>query len=178
LPVDYLDYVIHTLDGTLFYVRGNHAEAFKLTDEGLHPATRGGINLHSRVVNFRSLLLAGVEGSGRYRPGPFQYSQLHMWWFVLSLVPALLTNRIRYGRYLDIFVTHAPPLGVNDQPDLPHRGIQAFLWLDQVFQPAYHFHGHIHLYRPDANTESRIGRTRVINTFGYRLTDLATITKG
>ncbi len=172
LPVDYLDYVVHMLDGTLFYVRGNHAEAFQITDQGIHPAKRGGINLHRHVLNFHGLLLAGIEGSGRYRPGPFQYSQVHMWLFVLRLVPALLLNRMRYGRYLDIFVSHAPPFGINDQPDLPHRGIKAFLWLDQVFQPAYHFHGHIHIYRPDAIAESRIGRTRVINTFGYRITNI------
>jgi uncharacterized protein len=91
-----------------------------------------------------------------------------MWTMVLSLVPGLILNRLRYGRYLDVFITHAPPWGVHDQEDLPHQGIKAFRWLIKNFQPAYHFHGHIHVYRPDTVTQTRLGRTMVINTYGHR----------
>jgi hypothetical protein len=124
------------------------------------------------LINFRGLLLAGVEGSLRYRPGPYQYSQGEMWWNVLTLVPGLLRNRAVYGRYLDVFVTHAPPKGIHDMPDLPHQGIDAFRWLLQVFKPDYHFHGHIHIYRPDTATETIVDGTRVINTFSFRTTVL------
>jgi len=87
---------------------------------------------------------------------------------VLSLVPKLLLNRLRYGRYLDIFVSHAPPWGIHDRPDLPHQGIKAFRWFLKTFRPAYHFHGHVHVYRPDAITETRFHQTLVVNTYGYR----------
>jgi len=87
---------------------------------------------------------------------------------VLQDAPRLLLNRLRYGRYLDIFVTHASPWGIHDMPDLTHRGIKAFRWFLLVFHPTYHFHGHIHIYRPDTVTETVFGKTRVINTFGYR----------
>jgi Icc-related predicted phosphoesterase len=86
-------------------------------------------------------------------------------------VPGMIFNRIRYGRYLDVFVTHAPPEGVHDRPDLPHQGIRAFRWLIQVFQPEYCIHGHVHVYRPDEPTETRIGPTHVVNAFGYREID-------
>ena len=87
---------------------------------------------------------------------------------IFQLLPKLLANRIRYGRFLDIFVSHSPPAGVHDLPDLPHQGIKAFHWLDRVFKPAYHIHGHVHLYRPDSVNSSLIGRTEVINTYPYR----------
>jgi Icc-related predicted phosphoesterase len=58
-------------------------------------------------------------------------------------------------------------LGIHDQPDLPHQGINAFRWLLKVFQPRYHFHGHIHVYHPDAVTETKFNQTQVINTYGY-----------
>jgi Icc-related predicted phosphoesterase len=77
-------------------------------------------------------------------------------------------NRSRYGRYLDIFLTHAPPAGIHDAPDLPHQGIRAFRWLISTFQPSYHLHGHVHVYRPDSVIETRLGKTRVINSYGYR----------
>ena len=113
------------------------------------------------------LLLAGVEGSLRYREAPFQYTQVEMWGHVLSLVPALLRNRILYHRYLDVFISHAPPWGIHDQPDLPHQGIKAFSWLLRVFRPRYHFHGHIHVYRRDIPTNTRYRETLVVNTYGY-----------
>jgi Icc-related predicted phosphoesterase len=93
-----------------------------------------------------------------------------MWQHVWSLVPALMRNKITLGRYVDIFVTHAPPRGIHDREDLPHRGIDAFRWFISTFKPAYHFHGHVHIYRPDDIVESMLDQTRVINTFGFRET--------
>ncbi len=124
------------------------------------------------MINYRGLLMAGIEGSLRYRNGPFQYSQEDMWINVFHLVPGLFFNRLRFGRFLDVFVSHSPPRGIHDQPDLPHQGIGAFRWLIRVFKPSTYFHGHIHVYRPDTETETRFGATRVINTFGYRVTEV------
>ena len=91
-----------------------------------------------------------------------------MWSMVWQVVPSLLLNRIRFGRYLDIFVTHAPPWKVNDQDDLPHQGIKAFRWLDRVFRPRLHLHGHIHIYQGYKAPQAELGSTRVINVYGYR----------
>lgn len=167
LPYHYQEYILSVLDVPLCYVRGNH-DREEYGENGYRSEPVGGIDLHRRVVRERGLLLAGVEGSLRYREGPNQYSQSEMWWHVFSLLPGMMQNKLHYGRYLDIFVTHAPPLGVHDKPDLTHRGIQAFRWLVDVFQPALHLHGHIHVYSPSERVETVIGRTRVINTYGYK----------
>lgn len=172
LPYYYQEFVISMLDVPLFFVRGNHDKVEEHNLHGPRSAPLGGIDLNRRVINHRGLLLAGVEGSIRYRNGPYQYSQREMWFNVLTLVPGLWWNRLKYGRYLDVFVSHAPPKGIHDMTDLPHRGIAAFRWLLHVFKPAYHFHGHIHVYRPDTVTETLFENTIVINTFGYRITNL------
>jgi len=164
----YLEYVLNALDISLFFVRGNHDEVVEYAVEGQRTAPHGGLDLHRRLVHHEGLLLAGVEGSLRYRPGNFQYTQAQMWGHVFSLVPGLIKNRLIYGRYLDILITHAPPDGIHDDTDLPHRGIKAFRWLIKVFQPAYFFHGHVHIYRPDTANETCIGNTQVINSFGFR----------
>lgn len=168
----YLEYVLNALNKPLFFVRGNHDKVVEYNVAGQRTAPAGGIDLHRRVVDYKGLLLAGVEGSLKYRPGVFQYSQGEMLRHVLALVPGLLFNRIRRGRFLDVFLAHAPPAGLHDRQDLPHQGIKAFNWLLRVFQPAYLFHGHIHIYRPDTETETQFGRTRVINTYSYRETKL------
>ena len=170
LPYYYLEYVLSTLDVPLFFVRGNHDKEFEHSVEGPRQAPQGGVDLHRRIVRHKGLLLAGVEGCLRYRSGLYQYNQSEMWLNALSLLPGLVYNRGRYGRWLDIFVTHAPPAGIHDMPDLPHQGIRAFRWLIDVFQPAYHFHGHVHIYRPDTVAETQYKKTQVINTYGYRET--------
>jgi len=173
----YLEYVLNALDVPCFFVRGNHDKIVEYSIEAQRTAPSGAVNLHRRVVNHNGLLLAGVEGSLRYRNGPFQYTQSDMWAHVLKLAPGLLINRMRYGRFLDVFVTHSPPLGIHDMPDLPHRGIRAFRWFIQVFQPTYHVHGHIHLYRPDTIVETNFHHTRVINGFSYRVVGFEPITR-
>jgi uncharacterized protein len=172
LPYYYLEYIGDELKTDICFVRGNHSKIEEFTTVGIHRFPLGATDLHCRVLNCKDLLLAGIEGSLRYRNGPFQYTQGEMWTLVFSMALALFSNHLRYDRYLDVFVTHAPPWGIHDQPDLPHQGIKAFLWLDKVFKPSYHFHGHTHIYRPDTERETKLGNTWVINTYGYRLTDI------
>lgn len=170
LPYYYMEYMISTLNKPLYYVRGNHApKTHEETEGGPRTSPWGGIDLHRQVKRDPSgLLLAGIEGSLLYNEGKYQYSQFDMWVMVIKMAPRLLLNRALYGRALDIFVTHAPPWEIHDEDDLPHQGIHAFRWLITTFQPALHLHGHIHVYLPQTVTETRVGATRVINTYGYR----------
>jgi Icc-related predicted phosphoesterase len=95
---------------------------------------------------------------------------------VWRLAPRLAINKMRYGRYVDIFLTHAPPLGIHNGPDLPHRGFGAFLRVMDLFNPRLLIHGHIHKsYGFSTTTETRYGKTFVINTAGYRILDTTTL---
>jgi hypothetical protein len=168
----YLEHVVSMLDVPLYYVRGNHANLVEHTRSGPKAGPRGGTDLHLRVINRHGLILAGIEGSLRYKKGPFQYSQSEMWMYVMLLVPRLLKNKAVYGRYLDVFISHAPPWGIHDKQDLPHQGIKAFRWLLEKFRPRYHFHGHIHIYRQYEQTVTKFKSTEVINTYGFAETDI------
>jgi Icc-related predicted phosphoesterase len=167
LPYYYLEYIISSLNKPLYYVRGNHSNQVEYGSGAERTEPWGAIDLHRRICREPGLLISGVEGCLRYNSGPQQYTQAQMWRHVWRLLPGLWSNRLRYGRYLDVFVTHAPPWKVHDQEDKPHQGIKAFNWLIRVFRPALHFHGHIHVYRNDAVTKSRVVATDVINSFGY-----------
>ncbi len=63
--------------------------------------------------------------------------------------------------------------GIHDKQDLPHRGIFAFRWIIEKFKPRYHFHGHVHVYRPDEPVDTMWGQTRVINAYGYKEIELS-----
>jgi hypothetical protein len=94
--------------------------------------------------------------------------QSAMWLQVFSLVPALLINKLRYGRFLDIFISHAPPWHIHDKDDPPHQGVKAFIWLLKIFKPLYLIHGHMHVYRSDEVILTRVGDSQVLNTYGYK----------
>jgi Icc-related predicted phosphoesterase len=177
LPYYYQEYIVSLLDVPLYFVRGNHDKEIEFGSSTTRSAPGGGVDLHRRVINDHGLLIAGVEGSLRYRDGPFQYSQSQMWRHVAALMPMLIKNKLMYGRYLDVFVTHAPPMGIHDQDDLTHRGIEAFRWLIKVFQPAVHLHGHIHVIVPNTITVTCVDQTTVINGYGFREIDFNELIK-
>lgn len=173
LPYEYLEYILSGLNKPLFFVHGNHDRYKRILEDDTRSFPLGGDNLHGKIIREQSLLLAGVEGSIKYnRKTRYQYTQGEMWSHVLRLVPGLLYNKLVHGRFLDIFVTHAPPRGIHEGKDWTHQGIGAFRWLINTFQPSFHLHGHVHVYRPDTIQETRLGKTLVINTFKSRITEI------
>jgi Icc-related predicted phosphoesterase len=168
LPPYYLDYLVSRLNVPLYAVHGNHDPAPPL--EGSDGFNRCGAHwIGGKAIRTSAgLLLAGFDGSLRYNRGAYQSSQTEMKSAVRGLIPRLMLNKVRYGRYLDVLITHAPPKGIHDEADRCHTGFDAFNWLIQTFKPRYHLHGHIHLYDRRAETVTRVGDTEVINVFPYR----------
>jgi len=165
LPAYYLDYLVSQFDAPLYAIHGNHDTP---------PATPGAEDFDQcgaswigrRTVRTRGgLLLAGFDGSLRYNDGAYQLTQMQMHAAVRSLVPWLWLNKLRYGRFLDVLITHAPPRGIHDRPDVCHTGFDAFEWLVRRFRPRYLLHGHIHERMPGA---TRLGMTQVMNVYPFR----------
>ena len=176
LPARYLEFLVDALDKPVYYVLGNHAEELTRAGERgkrYHPA--GAVDLGGKVVRdpTTGLIMAGVPGSPRYSDDePVQFTELQVWWMLLGMAPKLLWNRLRYGRAIDILVTHAPPRDVNDAPDPAHRGFKALRRFLRWVQPSYHLHGHVHLYDRSKSHVAEFGATTVINVFPYRMLDL------
>lgn len=168
LPSAYLEYIVSSLDKPLYYVMGNHGArgGAKLYPEGC-------INLDGRVVNHDGLLLAGLQGSRRYNDAPkFQYSENEMRAKIVLLSRQLWLNRIRYGRFLDVLVTHSPPFGIHDRSDLAHQGFKSLVGFINLYHPDYLIHGHTHLYDSRAVRQSVRGHTLIINAYGYKIIEV------
>lgn len=167
LPPYYLDYLVSKLNVPMYAVHGNHDAPPPL--EGSSGFERCGASwIGGRGIRVGGLLMAGFDGSLRYNSGAYQSSQAEMHGAVRSLVPWLFMNKVRYGRFLDVLITHAPPRGIHDEPDRCHTGFDAFNWLIHKFQPRYHLHGHIHLYDRRAETVTRLGNTEIVNVYPFR----------
>jgi Icc-related predicted phosphoesterase len=172
LTYDYLDYVATGLGAPLRAVHGNHDVPPQNLDDPTIGTWWRGIDLHGRVRSVNGVLFGGLEGSPQYSDGPFQLSELDVWLAILRMVPALIANRIRRGRFLDVLVTHAPPRGIHDQSDRAHRGFGAVRTFLRIFQPRYHLHGHVHIYDRRTTTTTQFGRTTVMNAYGSRTVDV------
>lgn len=173
MPGHVLEFIATRLTVQPVYVFGNHCEGYLRDPDGETRLPGGCINAHGRVVEVGGVLIAGFEGSARYRPGPHQYTEWQMDWLTRKLTPQLLLNRARYGRAVDILLTHAPPKGPHEGPDYPHRGLGAFNRFAETWKPKLHVHGHVHLSGANAPREYLTdGGVRVVNAYGFTLIDL------
>jgi len=182
LSLDYLDFIVSSLNKPMFYVFGNHhvpeRPHIPMLD-GADGSLDGNVwedshsHVGSRVRREEGLTVAGLGGSMRYNKGPNQFSELGMCLEIAKLLPALFLNRLLRGRFLDILLTHAPPAGIHDKPDRCHRGFRAFLWFIRKFKPRYLVHGHIHLYDLSDVRRTRWLQTEIINAYGHYVIDTA-----
>lgn len=169
LPAYYIDYVASMLGVPTYGIHGNHDGTLaRNQDADGQGADWGFHELHGRTVREQGLLIGGFDGSLRYNQGSYQFSEVQMRMAIWGMIPQLLKNKVLYGRYLDILLTHAPPRHIHDQEDRPHRGFEVFRWFLQTFRPRYHLHGHIHLYNNRTVTRTVFHETEVLNVFPYR----------
>jgi Icc-related predicted phosphoesterase len=172
LPYTYLENLLSIINVPLYYVPGNHDPIY-LPNRPLTYA-EGGLNLDLKTASAKGLLLAGLGGSIRYRPdGVNQYTQEQAFYRAYTLIFRLLVNQIRYGRKLDILITHSPPFGIHDEDSQAHQGLKALNLLIRVVRPRYHFHGHTHFYRNNLeDSVTQVGQTTVMNIFPYKVIEI------
>lgn len=184
LPMSFLGFLASSLNKPVAFVFGNHnlrelgrfqgrrSPAEQLRNAyGIPPQTYGATYIDGRIRRIKGLLIGGLGGTVRYNDGEHQFTEGQMRRRILRLLPRLLFNRVFFGRFLDVFVTHAPPRYINDRDDLPHHGFECFRWFLRVFKPRYHLHGHIHLYDLNAPRITGFEQTKVINVFSYFVLD-------
>jgi Icc-related predicted phosphoesterase len=176
LPARYLEFLADALERPVYFVLGNHMEEWTrdyATGKPYDPM--GCINVGGKVIRDSStgLVIGGLPGSPKYSgEGGQQFTEWQMSMKILRMLPALLRHRIRRGRWLDVLLSHAPARDVNDGTDVAHRGFKAIRWFLKIFKPAYHLHGHIHLYDRNIPNAVRFGNVEVINVYPYQKLDL------
>ena len=198
LPMDYVDFIVTVFNKPTYFVFGNHdLKEYHLYHKDSHIDSRYTKNYEQTIhghgatyLGFNSLvnenlcwedpetgkktplLIAGCSGSIRYNNGLCQFTDSQMKRKLLKLVPKLIYNKLKYGRYLDIFMTHASPRHIHDHDDPCHMGFECYNWFLQRFKPTYMVHGHIHLY--DLR-EERIGKyydSTVVNAYAHYVIEL------
>ena len=199
LPMDYIDFIVSVFNKPTYFVFGNHDlkeyhfyhKDSRLDSQHYTKNYEQTIHGHGAIyLGFKTfvnenllledpetgkktpLLIAGASGTVRYNNGLCQFSESQMKLKLLKMVPKLIYNKLKYGRYLDIFMTHASPRHIHDHEDQCHLGFECYNWFLQRFKPVYMVHGHIHLY--DLR-EERIGKyydSTVVNAYAHYVIEL------
>ena len=175
LPYSYLEFLVTQLCvADAFYVHGNHDKPERCSNGKTLRAPGGWINVDRSAVpaEHADLLVAGLEGSLRYKPDvPYQYTQAQMRLRAQRLILQLHLNHLFRGRYLDVFIAHAPPAGIHDEPGGPHAGFDVFLHLMRRFKPRLFLHGHVHRHGA-MPWRTRYRQTEVANIYPFRVLEL------
>lgn len=180
LPIYYLEFVADTLNKPVLYVRGNHDTEAELTSDGQRRTTpRGGYPIDDRIEHVDDILLLGLGGSIRYRPGAAQqFSETQMRTRIARLLPRLMVTRLRHGRFVDIVVAHSPPRGIGDMSDPAHTGFKAFLTLMAWLKPRYLLHGHVEPWLTNGGKERNYLNTKVINVNPVYMFEISPLNAG
>lgn len=200
LPMDYIDFIVTVFNKPTYFIFGNHnlkeyhfyhKDGQSSSSRFMSPVNENGFHgSGATYLGFKTfvnkdltyvdpvtgkttpLLIAGVSGSLKYNNGLNQYSDFQMKMKLLKMVPKLMRNKRKYGRYLDIFMTHASPRHIHDHEDPCHKGFDCYNWFLEKFQPTYMVHGHIHLYDM---REERVGKyynSTVVNAYSHYVIEL------
>ncbi len=163
LEANYLEFLVTVTNKPLFYVRGNHDDAYARRAPG------GCICLEDSVYVWHGLRIAGLGGAVRYRDGLNMYTEREMARRVWRLEP-----KVRLVGGVDILLTHSPARGIGDLEDLPHQGFECLTDALGRWRPDYMVHGHVHKgYGPCFERVRTLeSGTRVINACGYSIIEI------
>lgn len=206
LSMDYVDFIVTALGKPTYFVFGNHNlsefpyyNKFKSQDVRSQGVmcdyfsmnhAHGGDYAGNKVIRDKHLtftnskgkqsplLICGISGSRKYNNGQCQYTEFQMQRQLFALIPHLIWNKIRYGRYCDVFLTHATPRHVHDREDPCHKGFKCFNKFVKRFAPTLMIHGHIHLYDLSEERTSVYEKTTIVNAYSHVIIDLTAEDKG
>lgn len=163
----WLAFLADAFAAPLVYVRGNHDrggdwdENRPVVPDPLRP---GGVTRLAGVA-LAGLEWPNVDGTGNRRRPDLA------WRHAVRLVWTSIRRRIGGAGEPLLVISHAPPEGSGDAPDVYHRGFPAYRWLLRRLRPVLWLHGHTTTASVQT-LETRAGPTTLINVTGAVLIEL------
>lgn len=134
-------------------VYGNH-------DSGTYMPELGIMDMHLKTWSFQGVTYGGFQGCVRYKENPdaIMYTQEQARQMIAGFPP------------VDIFISHCPPRGINDEEEVAHQGFIGLReYIDQK-APKIWLHGHT--YPTEQSLVTQHGSTKIEYVFGYKLLNL------
>lgn len=134
-------------------VYGNH-------DSGMYMAELGIWDMHLKTWDFQGLKFGGFQGCVRYKQNPdaIMYTQEEA------------NHLMQDFPGVDIFLSHCPPRGINDEEEIAHQGFDALHTYLNTQQPKVWLHGHT--YPTEETAVKQYGSTRIEYVFRHKIIEL------
>lgn len=167
LDPEWLAFLADAFNAPLVYVRGNHDRG----GEWEEPPLRVPAWLEAGRVD----RLAGIAVVGLGWPGVLEAGNRRRPWLAwrqaLAIAARALRRRLTLRSEPFVVISHVPPAGIGDAPDLYHRGFGAYRWLLGVLDPPVWVHGHTTTASVTSLVEQS-GSTAVANATGAMLIEI------
>ncbi|HUB94070.1 MAG TPA: metallophosphoesterase [Verrucomicrobiae bacterium] len=134
-------------------IYGNH-------DSGNYMQELGIWDMHLKTWAYQGLKFGGFQGCVRYKDNPdaIMYTQ------------AEAQQMLAGFPKVDVFISHCPPRGINDEEEVTHQGFDAFRTYLDTEQPKVWLHGHT--YPTEEVVIQHHGPTRIEYVYEYKLLTL------
>lgn len=134
-------------------VYGNHCTPGYMEQLGI-------VDMHLNTIEVNGMTFGGFDGSHRYKND--QFAKMYTQDEAVELMKDF--------PYVDVFIAHSPPAGINDEDDPAHTGLIAIRnYLDQK-QPKYFFHGHT--YPTQDSLVQKYNNTNVVYVTADKIVEL------
>lgn len=134
-------------------VYGNH-------DSGMYMPEFGIWDMHLKIWDFQGLRFGGFQGCVRYKENPD----------AIMCTQEEANSLMQNFPKTDVFISHCPPRGINDEEEIAHQGFDALRKYIDEQQPKVWLHGHT--YPTDETVVRQHGNTRVEYVFKYKIVEL------
>ena len=134
-------------------VYGNHCSGNYMDEIGI-------VNMHNTTWEYKGLSFGGIQGSVRYKDNPDAIM------FTQEEASGLLAD----FPGVDVFISHCPPRGINDEDELAHQGFEGLRRYIERTPPKVLLHGHT--YPSEDSLVTQHGPTKIEYVYKWRIVDL------
>ncbi len=131
-------------------IYGNH-------DSGTYMPELGIWDMHLKTWDYQGLKFGGFQGCVRYKDNPeaIMYTQEQAIQMMLGFPK------------VDVFISHCPPRGINDEEEIAHQGFDALRSYLDTQKPKVWLHGHT--YPTEETIIKQHESTKIEYVFGYKI---------
>lgn len=147
LPLQYITHI------PKIGVYGNHDSGTYMDDLGIW-------DMHLKLRDFQGLRFGGFQGCVRYKDNPHA---------IMCTQQEAVQLMAGFPK-VDVFLTHCPPRGINDEEEVAHQGFDALRSYIDQHQPQILLHGHT--YPTEQNVIKQHGQTRIEYVIEYKLLEI------
>lgn len=131
-------------------IYGNH-------DSGTYMPELGIWDMHLKLWDFQGLRFGGFQGCVRYKNNPD----------AIMCTQEEAQQLMQNFPKVDVFISHCPPRGINDEEEIAHQGFDALRLYIDTQQPKVWLHGHT--YPTEENIVKQHGPTRIEYVYEHKV---------